>query len=180
MSSEDFTFRLATPSDVPALVALVNSAYRGETSRAGWSTEADLLGGSRIDDDRLATEMATDGHVVLVHEQDGAIVACVHLQRRGANSYLGMLTTRPTLQAKGVGRRMLEAAEAWAAAHWQSQEMHMTVIVQREVLIAWYERRGYTKTGETRPFPDDERFGVPKRPDLAFHVLKKRLPVSSR
>ena len=121
--SADFALRLATASDVPALVALVNVAYRGESSRAGWATEADLLGGIRIDADRLATEMATDGNVVLVHEEDGDIIACVHLERQGKHSYLGMLTTKPTLQAKGIGRRMLGSAEAWAAEHWQSQEL---------------------------------------------------------
>ncbi len=174
--SADFALRLATASDVPALVALVNSAYRGESSRAGWATEADLLGGIRIDEDRLATEIATDGNVVLVQEEDGAIVACVHLEQRGANAYLGMLTTKPTLQSRGTGGRMLREAEAWAVAHWQSQEMHMTVIAQREELIAWYERRGYVRTGETQPFPyGDERWGLPTRDDLAFYVLKKPL-----
>lgn len=172
----DFAIRLATAHDVPAIVALVNSAYRGESSRAGWATETDLLGGIRIDDERLATTMATEGNVVLLHEEDGAIVACVHLERRPAYSYLGMLTTKPTLQASGIGRRMLAAAEAWAVTHWQSQAMHMTVIVQRETLIAWYERRGYARTGETQPFPyGDERWGLPKRDDLAFYVLKKPL-----
>jgi len=180
--SADFALRLATASDVPALVALVNSAYRGESSRAGWATEADLLGGTRIDEARLAATIATDGNVVLVHEEDGDIIACVHLERRGANGYLGMLTTKPTLQAKGIGRRMLGSAEAWAAEHWQSQEMHMTVIVQREALVAWYERRGYARSGDTKPFPyGDERFGIPTRQDLAFHVLKKALrPESPR
>jgi len=174
--SADFALRLATASDVPALVALVNSAYRGESSRAGWATETDLLGGIRIDEDRLDAELATDGNVVLVHEDDGAIVACVHLERQGTVSYLGMLTTKPTLQSNGIGRRMLESAEAWAMEHWQSQAMHMTVIVQRETLIAWYERRGYVRTGETQPFPyGDERWGLPKRDDLAFYVLKKAL-----
>ncbi len=174
--SVDFSLRLAAAADVPALVALVNSAYRGESSRAGWATEADLVGGLRIDEERLATTIGTDGHAVLVHEDEGVIVACVHLERKGPNGYLGMLTTQPTLQARGTGRRMLEAAEAWAAEHWQSQEMHMSVIVQRDTLIAWYERRGYVNSGERRPFPyGDERFGVPKRPDLEFFILKKPL-----
>lgn len=174
--SDDFALRLATASDVPSLVALVNSAYRGEGSRAGWATETDLIAGIRIDEERLATTMATEGNVVLVHEEDGAIVACVHLEHRGTHGYLGLLTTKPTLQAKGIGRRMLESAEAWAVTHWQSREMHMTVVVQRESLIAYYERRGYSRTGETKPFPyGDDRFGVPRRPDLALLVLKKPL-----
>ena len=174
--SADFALRLATASDVPSLVTLVNSAYRGESSRAGWATETDLIGGIRIDAERLAATIATDGNVVLVHEVAGAIVACVHLERQETHGYLGMLTTKPTLQAQGTGRLMLEAAEAWAREHWQAQEMHMTVIVQRETLIAWYERRGYVRTGETKPFPyGDERWGLPKRDDLAFYVLKKPL-----
>ncbi|MGE3957094.1 MAG: GNAT family N-acetyltransferase [Vicinamibacterales bacterium] len=168
--------RRAGQTDIPALVALVNSAYRGESSKAGWATEADLLDGIRIDAERLATELEAEGSVVLVHEDEGAIVACVHLERTGDSCYLGMLTTKPTLQARGLGRQMLAAAEAWAVQAWGTREMHMTVIMQRESLIAWYERRGYVRTGETKPFPyGDERWGLPKVDDLAFVVLSKRL-----
>jgi ribosomal protein S18 acetylase RimI-like enzyme len=171
-----FLTRAATEDDVPALVRLVNSAYRGDSSRAGWTTEADLLGGVRIDAERLTAAVRSPDHVILVHEQAGDIVACVHLQRTGDECYLGMLTTRPTLQGAGLGRQMIEAAERWALAHWRSRAMHMTVIVQRTELIQWYERRGYAVTGERKPFPyGDVRFGEPMRPDLAFHVLRKPL-----
>lgn len=113
---------------------------------------------------------------VLVHEVDGAIVACVSVQRTGSGAYLGMLTTQPTLQAHGLGRAMVRAAEACAVREWQSTEMRMTVIVQRPELIAWYERQGYAQTGEQQPFPyGDERWGIPKRPDLKFVVLRKGL-----
>jgi ribosomal protein S18 acetylase RimI-like enzyme len=88
-----------------------------------------------------------------------------------------MLTVQPTTQGGGLGRRLLEAAERWAAEHWQSRTMEMTVIVQRPELIAWYQRRGYARTGEIKPFPyDDARFGLPKRDDLEFEVLRKALP----
>jgi GNAT superfamily N-acetyltransferase len=168
--------RVAVAADAPALTALVNSAYRGDSSRAGWATEADLIGGQRIDTDRMIETIATPDHVVLVHEREGDLVACVLLERTGDNCYLGMLTVRPTLQADGLGRGMLSAAEQWAVEHWSSRVMQMTVITLRAALIAWYERRGYTRTGEHRPFPyDDVRFGLPRRDDLVFEVLQKTL-----
>jgi GNAT superfamily N-acetyltransferase len=172
----DLSTRRAAAADAAAIHALVNSAFRGDASRAGWSTEADLLGGQRIDVERVLEILAAPGSVVLVHEEDGEIVACVHLERTGHDCYLGLLTVRPTLQAQGIGRRLLEAAERWAVRHWSSRAMHMTVIVQRPELIAWYERRGYTVTGARKPFPyGDERFGLPRRPDLVFDVLRKPL-----
>ena len=168
--------RLATAADVAALVELVNSAYRGASSKAGWTTEADLLDGQRIDAAGLANKLATPGNVVLLHEQEGAPIACVHLERTGDDCYLGMLTIRPTIQGAGLGRRLLEAAERWAVANWNSRRMHMTVIVQRTELIAWYERRGYARTGRIKPFPyGDEDFGLPRRDDLACEVLEKPL-----
>lgn len=170
------TLRPATLDDVSALVALVNSAYRGDSSRAGWTTEADLLGGQRVDAEGVAGTIRQTDHVILVHESDAGLLACVLLERVGDGAYLGMLTVRPTAQGGGIGRRLLESAEGFAAARWQSRSIHMTVIVQRPELIAWYERRGYRRTGELRPFPyGDERFGLPKRSDLAFEVLRKPL-----
>jgi ribosomal protein S18 acetylase RimI-like enzyme len=175
-----FITRAAIAADASALTALVNSAYRGDSSRAGWTTEADLLGGQRIDVARLTEIIATPGNVILLHEADGAPVACVHLHRTDDDCYLGLLTVRPTTQGSGIGRRLLEAAERWAIEQWSSRSMHMTVLVQRLELVAWYERHGYRQTGERKPFPyGDERFGLPQRDDLAFAVLRKPL-MSSR
>jgi GNAT superfamily N-acetyltransferase len=171
-----FTTRAATEDDAAALVALINGAYRGESSKAGWSTEADLLDGQRTDVDWIAEMIRSAGNVILVHEEDGALVGCVRLERTGEDCYLGLLTVLPTLQARGVGRQLLAAAEAWAVEHWDSRSMHMTVITLREELLAWYQRRGYQRTGNRKPFPyGDERFGLPRRPDLEFEVLKKSL-----
>ena len=111
-----------------------------------------------------------------IHESDDGLVACVHLERTGEDGYLGMLTTRPTLQGLGIGRKMIEAAEAWAVHHWRVRAMHMTVLEQRPELIAWYERRGYLVTAERKPFPyGDERWGLPTLNDLSFRVLRKTL-----
>jgi ribosomal protein S18 acetylase RimI-like enzyme len=168
--------RLATLADTTALAALVNSAYRGDSSKAGWTTEADLLGGQRVDAEGMRETLRAPGSVILVHEQAGELAACVNLEHTGADCYLGMLTIRPTLQAGGIGRQLLAAAESYAREHWQAKRMHMTVIAQRAELIAWYERRGYRRTGRTKPFPyGDERFGLPKRADLYFEVLEKLL-----
>ena len=170
------SIRPATTSDAEALVTLVNSAYRGDSSRAGWSTEADLLDGQRIDAEGVIETITTPDTVILLHEAAGAPIACVQLARSGTECYLGLLTVRPDTQGSGLGRRLLATAEHWAAEHWGVQSMHMTVLVQRYELIAWYERRGYVRTGVRKPFPyGDERFGLPRRDDLEFEVLRKAL-----
>lgn len=174
------TLRAARRDDAEALSALVNSAYRGDSSRVGWTTEADLLGGQRTDPDALRSFIAqgetTGDRVLLVHERAGAIDACVQLERRGDEAYLGMFTVRPTLQGGGLGKRLLAAAERDARARWGVTAVSMTVIAQRDALIAWYQRRGYRATGETAAFPyGDPRFGEPLRPDLHFVVLRRTL-----
>jgi len=169
---------MARPEDAPAIVALVNSAYRGESSRAGWTTEADLLGGQRTDVAAILDFItgAPLQRMLLNEAANRQLQACVQLQNRGDHAYLGMLTIKPTLQAGGLGRAMLAAAEQDVLATWGVTRMVMTVIEQREELIAWYERRGYARTGETAAFPyGDVRFGEPKRPDLRFVVLAKDL-----
>lgn len=176
--SASLTVERATAADAEAVVALVNSAYRGDSSRAGWTTEADLLGGQRTDADGIRDVVASDERRLLLHRAaDGALLACVLLERRpGDGCYLGMLTVRPDLQAAGIGRRLLAAAESYAAAGLGASYVEMTVIGVRTELIAWYERRGYARTGERRPFPyGDVRFGLPRRPDLEFDVLRKAL-----
>ncbi|MFR9675666.1 GNAT family N-acetyltransferase [Streptomyces sp. TR02-1] len=174
--STDLDFRSAGEADVPALVALVESAYRGDSSRDGWTTEADLLDGQRTDPAGVAAVVADPHGRMLVAEHGGEVVACCQVERREGHAYFGMFAVRPGLQGAGLGRRVLAEAERVARDEWELPEMRMTVIVQREDLIAWYARRGYTRTGELSPFPyGDERFGVPRRDDLAFELLVKQL-----
>lgn len=175
---DGLTFRPAEVSDAAALVALVNSAYRGPSSRAGWTTEADLLGGQRTDEAALREFLTapTAIRLMLTVRTNDALLACVQLERRGETAYLGMLTVSPPHQAGGIGRRLLEAAEETVRLRWEARAVEMTVIAQRVELIAWYERRGYRRTGDTAPFPyGDPRFGLPQRTDLHFVVLRKPL-----
>lgn len=170
------TFREATDADVDALVALVESAYRGDASRAGWTTEADILEGQRTDPEGVLEVIKSPDSRLLTVEQDGEIVACCQLEHRGDHAYFGMFAVRPTRQGGGLGKVVIAEAERQAREIWGVKEMHMTVISVRDDLIAWYERRGYRRTGKMTPFPyGDERFGVPQRDDLQFELLVKPL-----
>ncbi|MGW7356734.1 GNAT family N-acetyltransferase [Streptomyces sp. NPDC054802] len=170
------TYRDAAESDVEALVALIESAYRGDSSREGWTTEADILEGRRTDPQGVLDVIATPGSRLMAVERDGEIVACCQLEHRGEAAYFGMFAVRPGLQGAGLGRRIIAEAERSVRETWGVTQMHMTVISVREDLIAWYERRGYRRTGRMTPFPyGDERFGLPQRDDLAFELLVKDL-----
>ncbi|WP_329280637.1 GNAT family N-acetyltransferase [Streptomyces sp. NBC_01451] len=170
------TFRDATEADVDTLVALIESAYRGDSSRAGWTTEADILEGQRSDAQGVLDVVKSADSRMLTVEQDGRVVACCQLEHRGDHAYFGMFAVSPALQGAGLGKVIIAEAERAARETWGAREMHMTVISVRNDLIAWYERRGYRRTGEMSPFPyGDERFGVPQRDDLQFELLVKEL-----
>lgn len=219
----ELTYRFATPADVPAVVALVESAYRGEVSQQGWTSEADLIGGQRTDPEMIEETLARPGSHILLAEEDGVLRVCCELNAPAAGdpkaaivaaiegpsdpdgdgetealaagatmdapdhgcapghspadtAYFGMFAVDPTLAGGGYGRQVLAEAERIARDEFGAAAMEMTVIRQREELIAWYERRGYARTGERRPFPyGDERFGLPKRDDLEMAVLAKQL-----
>jgi GNAT superfamily N-acetyltransferase len=174
----ELTFEVATAADAAGLAALVNSAYRGESSRRGWTTEADLLGGQRTDEAEIRGIIASDDQVILRFQRAGALTACVLLKRKPDCAYLGMLSVKPDTQAAGIGRQVLAAAEAWAGRNWRVPRIEMTVIAVRRELVAWYLRRGYRDTGRTEAFPhhEGEKVGVPKVVDLTMMVLDK--PIS--
>jgi ribosomal protein S18 acetylase RimI-like enzyme len=169
--------RAAAEDELPAVADLVNSAYRGAGSHQGWTTEADYIGGQRTDPETLRRDLALQPEarlLVMRDAPDGPLLGCVWLEPAGEGTwYLGMLTVRPDLQDRQLGRHLLAAAEQFAAEQG-ARRIQMTVVGIRDTLIAWYERRGYAFTGERRPFPyDDPVFGIPRRPDLDFVVLEK-------
>ena len=170
------SFRAAAPADADAVVALVESAYRGDDSRAGWTTEADLLDGRRTDADAVLAGIERPHSQVLLAEREGRLLACAHVAVDEGAGYFGMFSVVPGLQRAGIGRQVLAEAERIARDDYGQALMRMTVIDLRDELIAYYQRRGYRRTGITRPFPyGDERFGLPRRDDLRFEVLEKPL-----
>ncbi len=173
-----YLIALATPQDCVELAVLVNSAYRGDSSRQGWTTEADYIGGQRSDPAILNSAVSTPGSSIycLRAHAGGEILACVQVQLNAENEiYLGMLTVKPTLQARGLGRILLAHVETVAATK-NARRIFMTVVQIRDTLIAWYERRGYRRTGDIKPFPyGKSEFGEPLRDDLHFVVLEKKI-----
>lgn len=175
MTELELSFRQARIADAPAIAALVNSGYRGDASRAGWTTEADYLVGKRTDEDEVRTLIALPESILLLCLQGDDIIGSVHLHREGDAAYLGMFVVRPTLQGQGIGKRFLSAAEETVKREWSSKRIYMTVITLRTQLIAYYERRGYRRTGRFEPFPIEDKRSTALVDDLRFEVLEKAL-----
>jgi ribosomal protein S18 acetylase RimI-like enzyme len=175
------SLQLAEDTDLPAIVDLMNAAFRGRLAEKSWSFGTAYVTGTRTNESLLREEIA-GGALILLAKEDAslALQGCVSLRRLSAERwYLGSLTVDPALQNKGFGRTLLYRAEEYAVAHG-ARTMEITVVYVRTALISWYERRGYRRTGETRPFPyGDNRFGIPTRDDLKFVVLDKSLRQST-
>lgn len=173
----DLAFELAGPGDLGAVVALVDGAYRGEGSRQGWTTEADYLDGQRVDEAMVRAMLERPGSLILLARREGALVGCCHLQDLGGGVVeLGMLAVDPRRQGRGTGRALLEEGARLARERLGARRLRLLVLWMREELLAWYRRRGFSPTGERRPFPvGDPRYGIPRRPDLWFVVLERPL-----
>ena len=177
--NDEFKITQAISQDAPELAQLVNSAYRGDSSRVGWTTEADYLDGQRIDEDWLKDLIQTSGTVILCLRKQNSekILACVELELLAEQKVLlGMLSVTPNLQNQGLGAKLMQSAEAFVASHFQAKSIVMMVISIRSELIAYYERKGYVLKDEMEAFPyGDSRFGLPKRNDLQFVRMEKTL-----
>jgi ribosomal protein S18 acetylase RimI-like enzyme len=166
--------RTATHADIPRIVELLNMAYRGDTSRKGWTTEADLIAGEvRTDAENVSSVMDMPGSVFLVYEGPNALLGCVNLQKHGNRIYLGMFAVDPETQGMGIGKQLLKGAEPHAFAQ-DCSSIYMQVISVRQELIDWYKRHGYADTGERKPFPEDGLTGKHMR-ELEFAILEKKL-----
>lgn len=171
--NDKYVISKADRPDVPELESLVNSAYRGNTSRTGWTTEADYLDGIRVDQLALTEIIDSPDSLILKCVQDSKIIGCVQLKTNENELYVGMLTVSPDIQNQGIGKLLLQECENFARQN-RLNIISMTVISLREELIDWYERRGFTKTTKTLPFPSDPRFGSPKQ-QLEFIIMEKSI-----
>lgn len=168
----DKNIAIATIADAAAITALLNSAYRGETSKQGWTTEAHLIAGNvRTSESHLLEVLQQQGSVLLKYTNDEQLAGCVNLQQHGDKIYLGMLSVSPHLQSAGIGKKLLQAAEEYALLV-QCKAVYMTVISVRTELINWYQRHGYSDTGERKPFIEDGESGKHLQP-LEFMVMEK-------
>jgi GNAT superfamily N-acetyltransferase len=169
-------------ADVPAVVLLVESAYRGDSGRLGWTTEADLLDGRRTDEEAVGSVIDSPNSRLLVVDApegsraSGPLLGCCRVDRHAGLAHFGMFAVAPLEQGSGLGSALLAEAERIGRDEWRLDAMELECLAPRSELLAFYERRGYVATGERRPFPyDDPRFGIPRQDGLEFLVLTKDL-----
>lgn len=165
--------RYGVKADAGEIASLVNSAYRGESGKRGWTTEADHLGGQRTDTGEVSGLIESAGSFFLLCIEAGSLVGAIHLQQCGEGAKFGMLAVRPDRQGSGFGRRLLDEAERAAVKAFGAGKIKMAVLTFRTELIAYYIRRGYSRTGHFEDFPTDPKFGIPKVSGLRFEWLEK-------
>jgi ribosomal protein S18 acetylase RimI-like enzyme len=174
-SFSDSNIGFATTADIPAIKDLLNKSYRGEGSKQGWTTEADLIAGDiRTDEHTLQKVMEQSGSIFLIYkDEEQKIISCVNLQEHDDKLYLGMFSVSPQLQGGGIGKQLLQAAEEYAR-NQQKKAIYMSVITLRTELVNWYMRHGYADTGERKPFVEDGLTGKHLQP-LEFMILEKTM-----
>jgi len=170
---QPLSFRRALVADSSAIASLANAAYRGETSRQGWTTEADLLDGLRTTAAEVQRLIESADSGILVAIRDGEIVASVCVELKGDAAHVGLFVVNPGMQGGGIGKQLLTYAEGYAQQHWPVRKFVMHVITLRHELIAFYERRGYHRTGVFETFPVNPEIWQPRLAGLQLEVLQK-------
>lgn len=170
-------FRFAADTDASAITTLLNTAYRGESSRQGWTTEADLLAGLRASTAEVLKQLHAPDSFFLLCLESGSLLGCICLEKYGEGAHLGMFAVQPQRQGTGIGRQLLDFAEQQAITLWHSRHVEMTVITLRAELIDYYLRRGYQRTGVLKPFPIKSALWTPLVSGLQLEVLEKVLKV---
>lgn len=173
-------YRIANKSDIEAIVKLVNMAYRPESGVSGWTHESDLVSGNRTNDSQIMEIMSKPDSVILISLKTSEIVACVHIEKIGKNSHIGMLAVSPALQGVGTGKQMLTHAEMYASVNFGSEKFIIVVVSSRIELISFYLRRNYQKTGILKEYPLSAGVGTPKLANLKIEVLEKQFKIAAQ
>ncbi|MDD4913814.1 MAG: N-acetyltransferase [Methylococcales bacterium] len=173
--SKNLAFAIAQTADIEQIVDLINSAYRGETSRLGWTTEANLLAGRRTDSAEILGLMQQADSRLLLCRADGWLMGTAHLHYANQQVQIGMLAVRPSAQGMGIGKQLLLAVETHAQQSWPVRRLVMAVISSRQELIEFYQRRGYRRTGIHKPFPLNPALWTPRVEGLSLEILEKQL-----
>ncbi|MBS1810124.1 MAG: GNAT family N-acetyltransferase [Acidobacteria bacterium] len=170
-----FSFRKAILAEARVIADLINSAYRGDSSRAGWTTEADLVMGTRINEAEICGLIEMQDSFILLCLQAKEIIGTIHLQKIDGAAYLGLFVVKPNLQGNGIGKQLMAEAEKLARQQWNVTRIWMTTIAQRSELVSFYERRGYQRTGQRKPFPTELGDNRPIVEGLQLEILEKHL-----
>ncbi|DAB37738.1 MAG: GNAT family N-acetyltransferase [Sulfuricurvum sp. RIFOXYD2_FULL_44_160] len=171
-------FRHATYNDIPTLTSLLNRSYRGDSSRTGWTTEADLLSGKRIDETGILKLLNDPDSLILIAQSEESILATIHAHHETENVHFGLFAVEPSLQGGGIGKELLAYAESEAIRKWGVTSAIMEVITHRIELIEYYERRGYVRSGKRIAFPKSDLWDQ-KVDSLELSELSKRLDTIS-
>lgn len=171
------SFRPALLSESSRIASLANAAYRGETSRQGWTTEADLLDGLRTTTLEVQRLIKSEHSIILLGIKSNEIIASVCLEKDTDAVHIGMFVVNPAMQGSGIGKQLLAYAESYAQQHWGISKFLMHVISVRQELIGFYVRRGYRRTGKVRSFPVNPAMWQPKMDGLQLEQLEKSVPV---
>lgn len=180
MSFHTFNVKTATKeSNLEDIAKLVNSAYRGETARQGWTSECDIIDGQRTDPESLLELINTENSYIILLEskQTKELIGCCHVEKSKSSPhmYLGMLSVSPTLQNQGIGKALLIIAEKYCK-RFGCGAIEMSVISTRTELQDWYKRHGFVVVGDPELFPyDNPKIGIPKVEGLQFDVLVKSI-----
>lgn len=163
----------ATTNDIQKIVDLVNTAYRSKEIQ-GWTSESDLVLGDRINSQQVQQLICQDAKLFLLFDA-AELIGCVHLHIQQQSCYIGMLTTHPKTQNRGLGKQILEFAESFSKHQFATQTFKMSVLSNRPELIAFYQRRGYQLTGYSEPYPINANVGIPLDQNIAILHLEKRV-----
>lgn len=173
MEQQAISFREALLIDSARISALINVGYRGETSRKGWTTEAELLDGLRTNEQEIYQLIQAEHSKIIVCVQNDELIGSIHLLHNDDSAHIGMFVVKPNLQNLNIGKQLLSAAESFALVQWQVKKLAMFVITVRQELIAFYERRGYKRTGQFQEFPVNPAIWQPKLAGLKLEKLEK-------